>query len=753
MNSDSRARRILIYRLGSLGDTVVALPCFHFIARTFPNAERRLLTNFPVHAKAPPAAAVLGDSGLVHGYLRYAAGTRNPLELARLAWQVRRFRPDLLIYLPQSRPYKNVLRDQLFFQRVCGIKSIGGLPDKNNIENCFNPSTGRFDKRFDPATGLYESEAYRLARSLASLGDARVEDLANWDLLFNAAEKESAVRALSGLKAMPLIVCAPGSKMQAKDWGQENWRALLGALYAKYPGHGLVMAGARQDEAVCEYAARDWRGAKEILAGKLSPRESAAVFSHARLFIGPDSGPMHLAGSVGTPCVCVFSARALPGVWFPRGKRNEIIYHQVPCFDCQLETCITMAKQCILSVTVDEMKTAVDSILSPTASARSLDRCAPFSLPVSQIERNTVGSTGLKPDLTVKKVLIYRLGSLGDTVYALPCFHLIQRAFPQAQRTLLTNVPVDAKAPAAAAVLDGSGLIDGYISYTTGSRNPLHLLSLMRKIRRLRPDVLVYLTKPRGELSVKRDALFFRLCGVRRIVGLPVADLAVKEFYPRTGLWEREASRLLRCLRPLGTVDVNDLRNWDLHLTEAETAKAIDLLAPFEGRPVIACGPGTKQQSKDWGQEKWRALLARLSIRFPGHALALIGAKGETDFANYASAEWRGPRLNFCGQLTPRESAAVIRHACLFLGPDSGPMHLAAAYGVPCAIPFASIDHPGCAFPIGQFHRPIYHSVPCSFCMLSVCIEKEKICINSITVDEMFHAALDSMRLKQLAAR
>jgi len=36
---------------------------------------------------------------------------------------------------------------------------------------------------------------------------------------------------------------------------------------------------------------------------------------------------------------------------------------------------------------------------------------------------------------------------------------------------------------------------------------------------------------------------------------------------------------------------------------------------------------------------------------------------------------------------------------------------------------------------------------------LSVCIEKEKICINSITVDEMFHAALDSMRLKQLAAR
>src|ERR1022692_4022661 len=74
MNSvpiESGVRRVLIYRLGSLGDTVVALPCFHLIARTYPNAERRLLTNFPVHAKAPAAAAVLGDSGLVHGYMSY----------------------------------------------------------------------------------------------------------------------------------------------------------------------------------------------------------------------------------------------------------------------------------------------------------------------------------------------------------------------------------------------------------------------------------------------------------------------------------------------------------------------------------------------------------------------------------------------------------------------------------------------------------------------------------------------------------
>jgi hypothetical protein len=55
------------------------------------------LTNFPVHGKAPSSAAVLGDSGLVDGYMRYTAGTWNPLELLRLGVEIRRFRPDVLI--------------------------------------------------------------------------------------------------------------------------------------------------------------------------------------------------------------------------------------------------------------------------------------------------------------------------------------------------------------------------------------------------------------------------------------------------------------------------------------------------------------------------------------------------------------------------------------------------------------------------------------------------------------------------------
>jgi ADP-heptose:LPS heptosyltransferase len=352
---DTSIKKVLIYRLGSLGDTVAALPCFHLIARAFPNAERRLLTNFPVHMKAPAAAAVLGDSGLVHGYMRYTMATRRIGELLRLAGEIRRFRPDVLVYLMPVRPLKNVQRDKLFF-RLAGVRRIVGLPGEVQLQH-----------RFDPATGLYEPEVSRLARVIMELGDAQPEDIANWDLRLNAAEREAAARALSGLADKKLIVCGPGTKMQANDWERENWRALLGRLYLKYPSHGLVMAGAKEDAAVCEYAAQDWAGSKVNLAGKLSPRESAAVFSHAAVFIGPDSGPKHLAASVGTSCVCVFSARGLPGAWFPPGDRNFIIYRQPECAGCGLETCIVMGKKCIRSITVDEVEQAVERALSEPA--------------------------------------------------------------------------------------------------------------------------------------------------------------------------------------------------------------------------------------------------------------------------------------------------------------------------------------------------------------------------------------------------
>ncbi len=353
MSHESPIRKVLIYRLGSLGDTVVALPCFHLIARCFPQAERVLLTNFPVHTKAAATAAVLGDSGLVHGYMRYTVGTRRIGELLRLTREIRRFRPDVLVYLMPMRPWRNVLRDRIFFWNA-GVRRVVGLPGEWELKH-----------RFDASTGLYEPEARRLSRAISALGEAHPEEMANWNLRLTGAERQAAVAALGTLAGRRLIACGPGTKMQAKDWGQDNWRELLARLRVKYPEHGLVLVGAPEDYLVSEHSAEKWIGSKMNLCGRLTPRETAAVLEGAEVFLGPDSGPMHLAASVGVPCVIAFSAHGLPGVWYPAGRQHQIVYHQPECFGCGLETCIVMEKKCMTSVTVDEMEQAVGCVLGP----------------------------------------------------------------------------------------------------------------------------------------------------------------------------------------------------------------------------------------------------------------------------------------------------------------------------------------------------------------------------------------------------
>ena len=134
----SPVHRVLIYRLGSLGDTVVALPCLHLVARTWPQAERRLLTNIPVHDKAPLSAAVLGISplgseGLIHGTMNYPVGTRSLSGLLQLWKEIRAYRPDVLVYLGPVRGIRAAQRDALFF-RLCGIRTIVGLPNTEDLQ-------------------------------------------------------------------------------------------------------------------------------------------------------------------------------------------------------------------------------------------------------------------------------------------------------------------------------------------------------------------------------------------------------------------------------------------------------------------------------------------------------------------------------------------------------------------------------------------------------------------------------------------
>lgn len=307
-----------------------------------------------------------------------------------------------------------------------------------------------------------------------------------------------------------------------------------------------------------------------------------------------------------------------------------------------------------------------------------------------------------------RRVVIYRLGSLGDTVVVLPCLHAVARAFPDAERVMLTNVPVSAKAAPLETILGGSGLVHRYMAYPVGTRSLGALRALRASLRALDARTLVYLTPSRGLVAAWRDLLFFRLCGFTTIIGIPLTrDLQ----HNRPGLddcIERECHRLARTIAPLGPVDLEDPDQWDLHLTIAERQAASAALGTVEHRPRIAINMGGKVAKNDWGEANWRSLVTRLAASSGHHALVFVGGPEDSARAARVGSAWPGPVVDLCGKVSPRVSAAAMSGSRVFVGHDSGPLHLAAAMGVDCVGLFGDNNPPCKWHPVGASHRIVH---------------------------------------------
>ena len=106
-------------------------------------------------------------------------------------------------------------------------------------------------------------------------------------------------------------------------------------------------------------------------------------------------------------------------------------------------------------------------------------------------------------------------------------------------------------------------------------------------------------------------------------------------------------------------------------------------------------------------------------------------------------AHWKGPHLNTCGRVDPRVSAALMERAALFLGNDSGPMHLAAAVDTPAVAVFSRHARPGIGFPLGDRHRIFYPGLSWSGGRPPVerTVGAEK-AIDSIPADQVVEACL-----------
>ncbi len=341
------------------------------------------------------------------------------------------------------------------------------------------------------------------------------------------------------------------------------------------------------------------------------------------------------------------------------------------------------------------------------------------------------------------KILVYRIGSLGDTLVALPALWRIRDHYRDAEIHLLCDRQASSKYVLASELLKSSGAVDEFHTYPVAKGGfgkliqPLRRLGLIRKLRSYRFDKIIYLApSARTPTQIRRDSRFFALCGIRERIGfLDLHSGLPREQSPLPN-WPREADLLEKRLD--GAIPPASRRRFDLGIGESERAEVATWSAtrpPDGGRPWIAVAPGSKMPAKIWPVELYIEVVNRLIAAFDIWPV-VFGDRAERPIAERCVASW-GRGSVAAGELGLRPAVAALEKCRLYLGNDTGTMHMAASAGVPCAAVFCSHAPPGQWYPIGEGHRVFRTPIDCEGCGLSVCIDRKMECIRSIGVEEV----------------
>lgn len=160
----------------------------------------------------------------------------------------------------------------------------------------------------------------------------------------------------------PFLLLHAGSsaspKGRFKRWAPERFAALADRLSGR--GHRIVLFRGPGDEATLAEVRGRMR-APWIETPPFPLPEALEVLSRARVAVGSDSGPMHLAAALGTPAVVVFGPKD-PAHYGPIAGPHRSLYHPLPCSPCRNTACPHL--RCLELVTVEEAEAAVEDLLA-----------------------------------------------------------------------------------------------------------------------------------------------------------------------------------------------------------------------------------------------------------------------------------------------------------------------------------------------------------------------------------------------------
>jgi ADP-heptose:LPS heptosyltransferase len=269
----------------------------------------------------------------------------------------------------------------------------------------------------------------------------------------------------------------------------------------------------------------------------------------------------------------------------------------------------------------------------------------------------------------VRRVLVIKHGALGDIVLAFPAFSAIRAAEAGAEITLLTTAPF---APLLAASL-------WFDKIEVDTRPPVwNLRGMLRLRRQLQGFDMVY------DLQTSaRSSNYFALAGrplwsgIAKNCSAPHANPARNSMHTR----ERLADQL--AMAGIARLSAPDL-SW------LQAPPPFDLPDKFV---LLVPGASPHRPEKRWPAQKFGALAAGLPM-----PAVIVGGKAEAGLA--AAIQQAAPgAIDLTGRTTLLELAAVTARAALAIGNDTGPMHLAAALGIPSLVLFGGASDPALTAP------------------------------------------------------
>lgn len=357
-------KRILLIKQSSLGDIIHALPVAHALKRCFPTCGVGWIVEqgfAPLVAQDTAVDAVHPihipstsnpDSGRL-SYLQAFAATLSVLRKLRTVFHTSPY--DLILDLHAS------FRSGLFSLMNPGGLRVG-FSDARELNTLFQHHLIKI-----PAGTVHAADKNTLFP--AFLGCQVIPE--DFYLCSSPPDEERIDNFLdeAGLSAEDRFVYAnPTARWQSKFWLVERWSALCDQLLAA--GVQTVFGGSAHDLSYISEITGRMDGKAVVAAGRLSLTESVALMKRATVYVGLDTGPMHMAAMTGTPVVALFGPTHPERVGPYRVNHAVIRTEELDCLCCRKRVCDHL--RCMQGITVATVYDKVMAFIENGASKRKV---------------------------------------------------------------------------------------------------------------------------------------------------------------------------------------------------------------------------------------------------------------------------------------------------------------------------------------------------------------------------------------------